>query len=112
MTVTKILPKTQGRDFNFFKKITVTWNAFGGGSSDGYGCDIVIPFATQGVMILNEDAASVVEVSFNGNVLHDELDPTLPSKGLTYDNRVISPIWFRLKSGATATISVRAWAIR
>lgn len=106
------ISKTQGKDFNFFTKITITSGTFGGTSGDGTSPDIIIPFSTQGLMLLNEDAAAVVEVSFNGNTVHDELNPTLPSKGVSYDNRVASLVWLRLKSGSSAVVSVRAWSIR
>lgn len=103
------IKKNQGRDFNFFQKVTVTWNTFGGGASDGYGPDLIIKFPTKGIILLNEDASSIVEVSFNGSAVHDELNPTLASKDVTYDNRTVSLIWFRLKTGASAVVSVRAW---
>lgn len=102
--------KTLGRDFNFFKKVTVTWNTFGGGNTDGKSPEIIIPFSTQGFILMNEDNSSIIEVSMNGSIVHDELNPGLPSKALAYDNRVASFIWFRLKSGASAVVSIRAWA--
>ena len=111
MTFTGIT-KHQGRDFNYFTKITITSSSFGGTSGDGYSPDVIIPFSTQGFMLLNEDTAAVVEVSFNGNTVHDELNPTLPSRGVIYDNRVNSLIWLRLKSGSSAVVSIRAWALR
>lgn len=97
-------PITQGFDFNYFKKVTISSNSF------GKNCDLFIPFSTQGISFLNEDGASIVQVSFNGNAVHDELNPSLLSKSVTYDNRVISKIWFKLTSGSSAVISVRAWA--
>jgi hypothetical protein len=101
-----------GRDFNFFQKVTVTWSTFGGGSVDGYQPDLVVTFPTSGILILNEDSSSIVALSYNGNVQHDELNPALPSKGIAYDNRVVSAIWFKLVSGSSAVISVRAWGLR
>src|ERR1019366_4143693 len=103
--------KKQGLDFNYFSKVTVTWSSFGGGASDGYGCDLVIPFSTQygGILLLNEDSSSVVAVSYNGSTQHDELNPSLPSKGICYDNRTVSLIWFKLISGSSAVVSIRAW---
>lgn len=105
--------KTRGRDFNFYQKIAVNWSTFGGGSVDGYQPDMIITFSTQGVLFLNE-GTGVVEYSFNGNTVHGELDSTKPSVGLTFDNRVISMIWFRVKSGSSGPITVRvdAWSIR
>jgi hypothetical protein len=71
--------------------------------------DLIIKFPTTGVILLNEDATSIVEVSFNGNTVHEELNPALATKGMSYDRRTISSIWLRLKSGSSAIISVRAW---
>jgi hypothetical protein len=105
------ITKTQGRDYNFFKKVTVTWSTFGGGQSDGVSPDVIITFSTQGLMLLNEDSSSVIEVSYNGTTVHDELNPALPSKGVSYDGRTESLIWLRLKSGSSAVVSIRAWSI-
>lgn len=97
---------TYGRDFNFFQKITVTTGSF------NVDADIVITFPTQGIIILNEDGyGSIVQVSFNGNTVHDEMNPVI-SRGFAYDNRVISKIWFRLETGSSAVVSVRAWGLR
>jgi len=106
------ITKTQGRDFNFFERMSVTWTSFGGGSSDGLGPDMVIRFSTQGVFFLNEDTADILEYSFNGTTVHGELNPALLSNGLAFDNRVICLIWFRIKSGSSGPISIRvdAWA--
>jgi hypothetical protein len=101
-----------GHNFNFFQKVTVTATTFGGSSIDGYQPDIIITFPTQGILLLNEDTAAVVQVSYNGITVDDELDPTLPSKGVAYDNRVVSKVWFKLVSGASAVVSIRAWGTR
>lgn len=103
------IKKTQGIDYNYFKKITITSGTFGNTSSDGYSPDLIIPFSTQGVILYNEDATAVVEVSYNGTTVHDELSKALLPT-ITYDNRVICLIWLRLKSGSSAVVSVRAWA--
>jgi hypothetical protein len=103
---------TVGRDFNFFQKVTCTWTTFGGDSASGQQPDLIITFPTQGILLLNETSSTVVQVSYNGLTVHDELNASLPSQGIAYDNRVISCIWFRLETGASATISVRAWAVR
>lgn len=109
-----ISKKTRGHDFNFYQKLNVNWSTFGGNSVDGVQPDMVITFSTQSIMFLNENSSGVVEYSFNGNTVHGELDPTLPSRGLSFDNRVISMIWFRVKSGSTGPITIRvdAWGVR
>jgi len=116
----KNIKKTQGRDFNFFQKLEVNWTQFGAPdgytTADGYGPDVVITFPTQSVMFLNEEtsATNVVEYSFNGTTVHGELDPTLPSRGVAFDNRAVSLIWFRLKSGSSGPVTVRidAWGTK
>jgi len=104
---------TKGRSFNFFEKIAVSATTFGGGSADGYQPDLLITFPTQGAIFLNEGTGTV-EYSFNGNAVHGELDSTKASAGLSFDNRVISFIWFRVKAGSSGPInvSVHAWGTR
>ena len=104
---------TQGRDFNFFQKISVTATTFGGDSIDGYQPTVIVTFPTQGIQFLNL-GTGIVEYSFNGYTLHGELDSTKPSAGLTFDNRVVSKVWFRVQGGSTGPIqvSVQAWGTR
>jgi len=105
---------TNGRDYNFYQKVSVVATDFGLNAVDGQQPDIIIPFPTQTVMFLNEDSTNVVEYSFNGNTVHGELDPSKPSKGLTFDNRSLSLVWFRVKSGSTSPVVIRidAWSTR
>lgn len=106
--------KTQGKDFNYFQKFTVVATDFGSESIDGYQPDAIITFSTQAIMMLNEETAGVVEYSFNGTTVHGELDGAGSTKGLAFDNRVVSTIWLRIKSGSSAPIvvSIHAWGIR
>lgn len=95
--------KTQGKDFNFFQRINVTNTEF----SDTP--DAIITFTTQGIIFLNE-GSGVVEVSFNGNTVHTELNSGDSTKGLAFDNRVVSMIWLRVKSGGpTIPVRIEAW---
>lgn len=116
----KGLKKTQGHDFNFYNSTAVSWAQFGAPDgytlTDGYGPDLAITFSTQGVMFTNETPGSVVEYSFNGTTVHGVLDgansPVSTTRVVMFNNRVVSLIWFRLKSGGTATITTTAWGIR
>jgi hypothetical protein len=102
-----LAPISYGRNFNFFKKVTVTSPIF------NFDADLIITFPTQGILLLNEDGyGAVVQVSFNGNSVDDELNASLPSKGIAYDVRQISKIWFKIVSGSSALVSVRAWGTR
>lgn len=98
-----------GQTFSYFKKITVSRTTYGD-PNDGYRCDIQIPFVCQGFSLSNQ-TGSVVSVSFDGFTDHDELDTTLVTKFVQYDNRVVSKMWFKVPS-ATATVVVRIWGTR
>lgn len=96
--------KTYGRDFNFFRKVTVSGSSFTSSST------LSVPFVPQGIMFINEDGTNVVEFSYNGNTVHGELNPTLPSRSLTFNNIGVCGIWFRMKSGPSAVVSFYAWS--
>jgi hypothetical protein len=104
MSYPQIGKKTLGRDYNFFQRIDVTATEFGNHP------DMVVTFPTHGIMFLNE-GDGVVEVSYNGNTVHGSFNSDDPSKGISYDNRVVSLIWFRVASGSTGPITMRveAW---
>ncbi len=108
-----IKKKTLGKDFNFFKKLDIVALNFGDQTVNGEQPDIIITFSTKGILLMNEGTTSsqVVEYSFNGNTIHGELDPSLPSKVMSFDNRVISMMWFRIKPGSSGPVTVRidAW---
>lgn len=108
------IPK-RGPSFDFYSRLTISSPLFGGDDgysiTDGYSPNAIVPFSTQGVVLLNEDTSSVVEVSFDGKTVHDRLDPAV-ARGFMYDNRVVSLIWLRLASGASAVVTIKAWGIR
>lgn len=101
----------KGRDFNFFEKVNVVAADFGSESVSGEQPDVVFTFITTSLLLLNEASSGVVEYSFNGTTVHGELDSAGTSKGMVFDNRTVSMIWFRVKSGSTGPMSVRveAW---
>ena len=103
MSYLNIGKKTQGRDFNFFQRMDVTSGVFQDHP------DMVITFPTTGIIFLNE-GTGIIEVSFNGNTVHTELNSADASKGLVFDNRIVTLIWFRVKSGGpTIPVRVEAW---
>lgn len=103
----------KGKDFNFYKSFSITETSFGGNSVDGYQPNTIITFANYGIMLTNETSGQIVEFSFNGNHVHGVLNGTSTSttRILTFLNRQVSCIWFRLQSGSAgpATITVTAW---
>lgn len=108
--------KTIGKDFNFFQSASISATSFGGESLDGYQPDMIITFPTNGIMFTAETAGQVVEYSFNGQTVHGVLDgaTTSTTRVVKFDNRTVSLIWFRLKSGSAgpATVTVTAWGTK
>jgi hypothetical protein len=118
--------KPQGRDYNYFNKLAISWSSFGGGNNGNP--DIFIPFSTQTVRFTNMtvdgylpttgasplSVISVVEFSFNGTTVHGELGSGLHNVSLEFNNRVIGLVWFRVQSGSSGTVNVNvdAWGIR
>lgn len=108
------IPK-KGPRFDYYLRFTVTSTFFGGDdgydTTDGYQPNVIIPFSTQGIIIMNEDTSSVVEFSTDGTNVAGRINPTI-THGFIFDDRVMSLIWFRLASGASAVVNVQAWGIR
>lgn len=93
--------------YNFFDKVLVTTTSF-------EDCVVSWNFISAGFSLLNESTTPgrIIEYSFMSNgTVHGDLDPSLPSAGVAYDNRHESVIYFRLKTdGAPVTVRVEAWA--
>lgn len=92
---------TWGEDFNYFQKITVSNSNFNTNS------DMLIPFMTQTVTFFLEGTGTL-SYSFNGNTVHGDMTNGQSSATLTFENRVISKIWFK----GTGTVRVEAWSVR
>lgn len=111
------IKKKNGPDFNYYNLLAVNWEQFGAPDGytvkDGYGPDIIIPFSTTGLSFINygTDSNNIIEYSFNGTTVHGDMIPQTPSSALVFDNRVVSTIWFRLKSGSSGPVNIRieAW---
>lgn len=94
------------RKKNFFAKITVTNTSFIASQRVRWG------FNSVGLALLveSDDANDAVEYSFDGQELHGDLTPLLPSEGIVFDNRFENNVWFRAKnSGRTVTVRIEAW---
>lgn len=100
-----IKPKVGYADF-YFVKVVVSSASFAANTAP----DIIVNVAgVNNFSICNETTGSVVEVSYNGNTVQDELDASLPTRFLLYNNRRVDTVWLRLKSGSASTIAIRAW---
>ena len=119
MAFQKYTVKVHDRKFNYFQKSVVNWSQFGAPDgytvADGYGADQFISFSTYGVIFnIEGSGSSAVEYSFDGHTVHGELTQGTNRATITFLNRVVSMIWFRVKSGSSGplTVSVEAWGIR
>ena len=90
---------------NFFQKMNIT--------STNFAAHMVSwDFTSAGIalMVESNNAADVVEYSFDGTNVHGDMTPLMPSEGIIFDNRSESKIWFRRKTaGAAVLIRVEAW---
>lgn len=95
---------SNGSDYNFFERVTVTDTEF------PEECQILFAFRSNytSFSLINESAVTI-EYSFNGHTLHGDLVPNTPSEALAFDNRPISKIWLRAPS--SANIRVEAWGV-
>jgi hypothetical protein len=99
-----------GQSFDFYKKITVSRTTFGD-PTDGYRQDFLIPFSTYGLILVNENPGTAIQLSFNGVDVHEELSTAVGLTTVTYSNRAICKIWAKVATGSAA-LSVRAWSVR
>ena len=102
----------RGVDRNFYQALTITNTTFGGDSIDGYQPSTICTTPNHNFILTNESSGQIVEYSFNGNTIHGILDGTATSttRSLTFLNRSVSLIWFRIKTGSSsANITITAW---
>ncbi len=96
------------RNFNYYNKVTITNGQYGATNPD-----IVIgPMILAGVIFQNETASSVLSYSFDGLNEHGQMDSAKDSKSLTFTNRQISTVWFKVISGGPITLRIEAWGDR
>ena len=95
-------PINQGKDFNFFQKVTVNTPGFPNDAQVVFDIKYQVSFS-----LVNEGSA-VVEYSFNGNVLHGDLTPGTSTGAIFFDNRRVSFIWLRTAVPGQI-IRVEAW---
>ena len=90
-------------NFNYFENLLVDGYAFPENPQ------INFRFNSQGIALLNKNNVYTIQYSFNGTTVHGDLDPADESKGIIFDNRVESKMWFRAVDGY-ATVRVEAWS--
>lgn len=104
---------TYGKDYNFFQQVTPGSSGAGVFAAN---CDVLINMFAPTYTVtfwLPTTGGGSVQYSFNGNTIHGTLDSAqaLGPNTLTFENRVISKIWFTTTNGSPI-VRVEAWAIR
>jgi hypothetical protein len=62
------------------------------------------------LMIESDDPTDVVQYSFDGETVHGDMTPKMPSEAIIFDNRSQSKIWFRRATpGGPVLTRVEAW---
>ncbi len=97
-------PITVGKDYNYFEKVTVASASFNSEPDSFFNIK-----GQQSFSLVNE-GTGVIEYSYNGTTLHGDMTPSSPTAAIFFDNRRVSKIWFRLKSGAASVVRVEAWS--
>lgn len=92
------------KDNNFFGKYNVSSTSF----------EIVATwnFISIGIalMVESNDVTDVIQYSFDGENVHGDMTPTMPSEGIVFDNRFQSKVWFRRETpGDSVLVRVEVW---
>lgn len=98
--------KTNNPSTNYFNKIVISSASFAPINPDV----ILGPFPIAQLTFQNE-GPGVIEYSFDGTLVHGDSDPAKASANLTFPNRQVCTVWFRLKSGGATTIRIEAYAL-
>ncbi len=92
------------KDSNFFGKYRV--------SSTNFEVVAIWNFTSVGIalMVESNNPADVIQYSFDGQTVHGDMTPLLPSEGIVFDNRFQSKVWFRRATpGDPVLVRVEAW---
>ena len=97
-------PITQGKDYNFWERFTITNTAFDNDAN------VLFRFRSgPKTIILTLEGATAVQYSFNGSTIHGELITSTDRAQMIFNNRPASKIWFKVAAGSGG-VTVEAWA--
>lgn len=95
---------TRRRDTNYFEKFyvsSITWDILAKWKFNSIGIALLVE---------SNDPTDVIQYSFDGENVHGDLTPGMPSQGIVFDNRIANAIWFRRASpGDVVLVRVEAW---
>jgi hypothetical protein len=95
----------RNKSINFFHKLHITTTSF----SDH---KVSWDFNSQGLSLLVEsfNSSDVIQYSFDGNEVHGDLTPGLPSAGIVFDTRHANKIWLRrVVGGYPVLVRIESW---
>lgn len=98
-------PITLGKDNFFFEKKQISSASFGSSA------DIAVTLKSKNSLLIVNQGPGVIEVSFNGNTVHAELNLDIGTGSIAINDPSIVKIWFRLKSGAPSVVLVQNDAV-
>ena len=92
------------KNSNFFERLSISSTSF----------DILAKwnFNSQGIalMVESNNSSDVIEYSFDGETVHGDMTPLLPSEAMMFDGRAQNKIWFRRATpGDSVIVRVEAW---
>lgn len=92
------------RDINFFNKYRVSSTSFEVVASWNF---ISIGIA---LMVESNNSADVIQYSFDGETVHGDMTPLMPSEAIIFDNRFVNKVWFRRATpGEPVLVRVESW---
>lgn len=94
-------PRTLGKDRFFFQRKEITSNVFNDSA------DVALSLITKNSVLLINEGPGIVQYSFNGTTVHGELNNTIGTNAVSVNNPSIVKIWFKIKSGTNASITIQ-----
>jgi hypothetical protein len=92
------------KDTNYFHKFEVTSTTFKLLANWNFNSTGIA------LMVESDNREDVVQYSFDGENVHGDMTPMMPSEAIIFDNRIASKIWFRLANpGDPVLVRVEAW---
>lgn len=89
------------KDRFFFEKVLVSSGSF------SINPDLTINIIDNESLLFINEGSGAIEISFDGSVVHSELNPSSGTNSLIANYPSVNKIWFRLKSGAASTVRVQ-----
>lgn len=92
------------RDNNFFGKYRISSTSFEVAATWNF---ISIGIA---LMVESNNGSDVIQYSFDGETVHGDMTPLMPSEAIIFDSRFVDKVWFRRATpGDPVVVRVESW---